>query len=100
VYFCNEFLSILDSCRNLPEEIISKTMEYEKADKMNPPIEKRKKEIRLDLLKQEGKRLQHGCEGQDIDIDSVSGMIEKIPLDRDEISDTGEPYQEEKDHQS
>jgi chromosome segregation ATPase len=89
-YFCNQFIGILDNCRALPEEIIQKTKNYEKADKMNPPIEKRMMEIRLDTLKVDVKRLKHGCEGQDIEVGSIGDMIDKIPLEKEEIVETDE----------
>ena len=87
-YFCNEFNNILENCNHLPDEIISKTKEYEKADKMNPPIEKRAREIRLDQLKKDVKRLKHGCESQDINVKDVSETINKIPLEINDIEDS------------
>ena len=45
-FFDNEFLELLVRCKNdLPEEIIKQVIEYEKAEKLNPPPEKKAKQI-------------------------------------------------------
>jgi len=54
-FFTNEFLDILKKCRTqLPEEILKSVIEFENAEKLNPPIEKRKKPILTkDLIEKE-----------------------------------------------
>ncbi|MBD0331950.1 MAG: hypothetical protein ICV66_04785 [Chitinophagaceae bacterium] len=45
-FFANEFLDLLVRCKNdLPEEILQHVIEYEKAEKLNPPLEKKAKQI-------------------------------------------------------
>jgi hypothetical protein len=45
-FFANEFLELLVKCKNdLPEEILKQVIEYEKAEKLNPPSEKKSKQI-------------------------------------------------------
>ena len=44
-FFQREFLSTLDKAKKLPREILESVIEFENADKLNPPIEKRKKTI-------------------------------------------------------
>ncbi len=47
-YFCGEFINILNNCNCLPDEILEKTKDFERSDKMNPPLEKRAKLISPD----------------------------------------------------
>ncbi len=79
-YFCNEFISILTQCNTLPQDILDKALEFEKSDKMNPPIEKRAKRISNDELKRDIKRIKQESEAKDIDTKSNLEDIEKIPL--------------------
>lgn len=45
-FFTNQFIEILIKCKNdLPEEILKQVIEFEKAEKLNPPTEKRAKQI-------------------------------------------------------
>jgi hypothetical protein len=45
-FFANEFLEILVRCKNdLPQEILEHVIEFEKAEKLNPPSEKKSKQI-------------------------------------------------------
>jgi hypothetical protein len=44
-FFQREFLSTLDKAKKLPREILESVIEFENAEKLNPPIEKRKKTI-------------------------------------------------------
>ncbi|RLD27654.1 MAG: hypothetical protein DRI75_08935 [Bacteroidetes bacterium] len=46
MYFMEEFLDILKKSKNLlPKEILKRVIEFENAVKLNPPMEKRKKQI-------------------------------------------------------
>ncbi|MEP7317534.1 MAG: hypothetical protein ABI921_02300, partial [Panacibacter sp.] len=45
-FFAAEFLEILVRCKNdLPEDILKQVIEYEKAEKLNPPSERKSKQI-------------------------------------------------------
>ncbi len=45
-FFANEFLELLMRCKNdLPEDILEQVIEFEKAEKLNPPTEKKTKQI-------------------------------------------------------
>ncbi|MEO5777407.1 MAG: hypothetical protein ABIQ27_10905 [Flavobacterium sp.] len=45
-FFATEFLEILGRCKNdLPDEILKQVIEYEKAERLNPPNEKKAKQI-------------------------------------------------------
>jgi hypothetical protein len=82
-FFSNEFIGLLQSCENLPEEIKQKVMEIEVAEKMNPPQEKRKKKIPIAELEQNVKNIKKSAEAQDIDVTALTkDRIETIPLDK------------------
>ncbi|MEO6638512.1 MAG: hypothetical protein ABIN25_09555, partial [Ginsengibacter sp.] len=45
-FFANQFLELLVRCKNdLPPDILEQVIEYEKAEKLNPPTEKKAKQI-------------------------------------------------------
>jgi hypothetical protein len=83
-YFSNEFIELLQSCDHLlPDEIKQKVVEYEMAEKMNPPVEKRKKKIPIGELVHEVKKIGKGAEAREIDTTAVTkDRIETIPLDK------------------
>jgi len=82
-YFFNEFLGLLKSCESLPEEILKKVVDYEKAEKMNPPMEKRKKLIPIKELEHDVKVITKEAEAREIDVTAVTKeRIENIPLDK------------------
>ncbi|CAN5486057.1 hypothetical protein BH23BAC1_BH23BAC1_46930 [soil metagenome] len=50
-FFANQFLDILRKCEvELPEDFIRQVVEFEKAEKLNPPTEKRAKQILVNEL--------------------------------------------------
>jgi hypothetical protein len=82
-YFFNEFLALLKSCESLPEDIMKKVVDYEKAEKMNPPMEKRKKQIPIKELEHDVKVITKEAEAREIDVTAVTKeKIEMIPLDK------------------
>lgn len=82
-YFFNEFLGLLRSCESLPGDIFKKVVEYEKAEKMNPPMEKRKKLIPIKDLEHDIKVITKEAEAHEIDVTAVTKeKIETIPLDK------------------
>jgi hypothetical protein len=82
-YFFNEFLGLLKSCESLPDEILKKVVDYEKAEKMNPPMEKRKKLIPIKELEHGVKAITKEAEAREIDVTAVTKeKIETIPLDK------------------
>ena len=57
-FFSFQFLDIISkSSLSLPPEIRDKVLEFEKAEKLNPPQEKRAKQILLEDLLSESERL-------------------------------------------
>jgi len=83
-YFCSEFINILNNCYSLPEDIKKKTVEFEKADKMNPPLEKRAKEISIQKLEKEITRNKKEIEAHEIESKISPEIIRSIPLYKDE----------------
>jgi len=79
-YFCGEFINILNNCNCLPDEILEKTRDFERSDKMNPPLEKRAKLISPDQLKKDVHRITSEADGQEIDVGATGGVMETIPL--------------------
>jgi hypothetical protein len=57
-FFSYQFLDILSKCNiDLPADIYKSVQEFEKAEKLNPPQEKRAKQILLDDLLAESEKL-------------------------------------------
>lgn len=80
-YFSSEFIELLQSCDNLPDEIKLKVMEIEIAEKMNPPQEKRKKKIPIKELEHDVKVIGKEAEAREIDVTAVTrDKIETITL--------------------
>jgi hypothetical protein len=82
-YFSNEFIDLLQSCDHLPDEIKQKVLEIELAEKMNPPIEKRKKKIPIQELEHDVKVIGKEAEAREIDVTAVTkAKIETITLNK------------------
>jgi hypothetical protein len=79
-YFANEFIQILTQCNNLPEDVLSKSVEFEKSEKLNPPIEKRAKNIPIEDIKKDVRRIKQEATAKDIVINKDLKKIEEIPL--------------------
>lgn len=80
-YFSNEFIDLLQSCDNLPDEIKQKVLEIEMAEKLNPPQEKRKKKIPIRDLEHDVKVIGKEAEAREIDVTAVTKeKIETITL--------------------
>jgi hypothetical protein len=57
-FFSFQFLDILSKCNlSLPDDIYKSVVEFEKAEKLNPPQEKRAKQILMEDLLEESERL-------------------------------------------
>jgi hypothetical protein len=83
-YFCNEFINLLQGCSILPDEMKSKVVEYEKAEKMNPPMEKRKKLIPIKDIEHDVKVIKKEAEAHEIDVTALTkDKIDTLPLHKD-----------------
>lgn len=86
-FFAKHFIELAYKCENeLPDDILKMVLEYEKSEKLNPPVEKKVKSIPTADLDTNNKRLKHEAEGRGILIESttMSDSIDEIPLYRSE----------------
>jgi hypothetical protein len=82
-YFATQTIELAYACENyLPEDIMEQVKEYERAEKLNPPQEKRTKSIPVDDLQKETGKVQREAEGRGVLIDSqiLSKNISDTPL--------------------
>ncbi|MEK7849636.1 MAG: hypothetical protein AAB213_02280 [Candidatus Omnitrophota bacterium] len=91
-FFAWEFLEILTKCKSdLPKEILDKVIEFEKSEKLNPPQERRAKQILNKDLESENEKIQKEAEAKGI---IFPAMIEKklnaLPLYENEKSNIKE----------
>lgn len=85
-FFSEMFIELINKTeRELPDDIISSVKEYEKKEKVNPPLEKRTKSISSsELIKSKNKMnkdLNHS--GISTKMDLISTSIDEIPLYKD-----------------
>ncbi len=87
-FFTQEFLSLLSKCKtDLPKDILEKVIEFEKSEKINPPVEKRAKQILTSDLEKENKKNQIEAEAKDIIFPVELENIKKIPLTPNDSTD-------------
>jgi hypothetical protein len=68
-FFANQFLDLLVKCKNdLPDEIIKSVIEFEKAEKLNPPPEKRTKQILTKELQEKNDLINAEAQIREIEI--------------------------------
>lgn len=82
-YFTKHFLEMAYQAEaDLPSDILEKALEFEKAEKLNPPQEKRAKAINIKELEKENKRLtsEVSAKGISIDTDKLSDKIDDVDL--------------------
>ncbi len=82
-YFVKHFLEIAYQAEaDLPKDILTKALDFEKAEKLNPPQEKRAKTINLKELDKDSKKLNSeiNAKGIVIDDNSISEGINKLQL--------------------
>ena len=65
-FFAEEFLETLQKAKQLPKEILESVIQFENAEKLNPPMEKRKKQILTKDLKEKSEEIQKEIELRDI----------------------------------
>ena len=65
-FFAEEFLNTLQKAKQLPTDILESVIQFENAEKLNPPMEKRKKQILTKDLKEKSEAIQKEIELRDI----------------------------------
>src|SRR6185503_11454978 len=92
-FFAWEFLEILTRCKSdLPKEILDKVIEFEKSEKLNPPQEKRSKQILTKELEDDNGKIRKEVEAKGIKslISAViKNKLESLPLYEGEESPKG-----------
>lgn len=86
--FSWEFLNLLTKCEtDLPKEIIDSVYKFERAEKFNPPMERRSKQILTQDLKRNSEKLLREAEGKGIDFPpSLRASIKNLPLYKEDKS--------------
>jgi rubrerythrin len=81
-FFTKEFIDILGRCYDLPKEILDGAIEAEKSGMLNPPMEKRAKQISNKKLKDSSDRIKREAEAKNINMDEDFSDIEKKKLNK------------------
>lgn len=81
-FFAWEFLDILTKCKvDLPKEILDKVIEFEKSEKLNPPIERRAKQIITKELESDTDKIRKEAEVKEIVFPpSLQKNLNRLPL--------------------
>jgi len=78
-FFQREFLNTLDKAKKLPREILESVIEFENSEKLNPPIEKRKKTIFTKDLKAQVDEVE-----KDMEIRNIPKVQTSITFNNDD----------------
>jgi len=65
-FFAEEFLDTLQKAKQLPSDILESVIQFENAEKLNPPMEKRKKQILTKDLKTKSEEIKKEIELRNI----------------------------------
>lgn len=82
-FFAKQFFELNYKCESdLPKDILDKAIAFEKSEKLNPPIEKRAKQINIKELEKDTIELKKeaGIKGIAIQDDKISTELNDIPL--------------------
>lgn len=82
-FFTKQFFELVyRSEADLPKDILEKVAEFEKAEKINPPIERRAKQISAKELQQETEMLKNEAKAKGIETEEglLSRGLNKLPL--------------------
>jgi len=89
-FFAKQFLELVYRGESdLPKDILEKVNEFEKAEKINPPIEKRAKQINIKELEIDTMKLNNDANQKGIITDNgmLSKAIDRLPLYTSDIED-------------
>ncbi len=91
-FFAWEFLEILTKSKSdLPKEILDKVIEFEKSEKLNPPQEKRDKQILNKDLESDNKKIRKEAEAKGIIFPAtIEKKLNALPLYNNEKSNKNE----------
>ncbi len=90
-FFAKQFFELVyRSEAELPKDILDVVVEFEKSEKLNPPIEKRAKQISLKELEQDNNKLKSEAEQKGIFTQEshLSRELNKLPLYSTDLEDS------------
>lgn len=80
-YLNEQFLNLLEeSSYSLPEEILAAAVKFERSEKLNPPTERRAKEISMTKIRQDIHKQKSKAQLNEIDTDAELTVIDQLPL--------------------
>ena len=81
-FFARQFIELAYKCENsLPPEIHDKVIEFERSEKLNPPVEKRAKAINLKELQSDSQKIDKEAEAKGIVISNeISSALDDVSL--------------------
>ncbi len=78
-FFANQFIELLVKCKNdLPEDLLKSVIEFEKAEKLNPPSEKRTKQILTKDLKEKNDLINAEAKIREISIPTSFQEVQNL----------------------
>lgn len=87
IFFAKHFLELDYKCESdLPRDILDKAIEFERSEKLNPPIERRAKQISIKELEKDTAKLKNEVDTKGILIqdDRISTGLNELPLYNDD----------------
>jgi hypothetical protein len=88
-FFIRQFMELAYKAEtDLPAEILEQVLEFEKAEKLNPPTERRSKQISLKELEKDAERINQDTRSKGIAVigEDISTELNKLPLYSPEIA--------------
>lgn len=81
-YFAKQFMEIITKCEiDLPQDVLEKVVEFEHSEKLNPPQEKRAKQISSKELEADAEKIQKEMEGKGVVFPtSLQRDMKSLPL--------------------
>jgi hypothetical protein len=82
-FFINQFMELAYKCESdLPPDVLEKAIEFERAEKLNPPMEKRAKAIPMAELEKSLTKIQNdaGNKGISLEHGSLTDGLNGVPL--------------------
>ena len=78
-FFANQFIDLLVKCKNdLPEDLQKSVIEFEKAEKLNPTPERRKKQILTKELQEKNDSINAEAQIREITIPESFDEVKKL----------------------
>ncbi len=80
-FFAKQFIELAYKCENdLPKDIYDKAVAFERSEKLNPPMEKRAKQINTKELEHDAMKVNSDANAKGIVIQDLSAELNGLPL--------------------